>query len=71
MKIDRVETAGRRVERFAEVSLSVWEMRHSYESRMKAVTPISLNNILNLKASLKHGTNSRTMDNSNIRRNIH
>jgi len=35
--LDRVETAGRRVERFAEVSLSVWEMRHSYEDRMKAV----------------------------------
>ena len=39
---DRVETAGRRVERFAEVSLSVWEMRHSYEDRMKAVTLLSL-----------------------------
>lgn len=35
---DRVETAGRRVERFAEVSLSVWEMRHSYEDRMKVVS---------------------------------
>lgn len=38
-KLDRVETAGRRVERFAEVSLSVWEMRHSYEHRMKNVPP--------------------------------
>jgi len=37
--LDRVETAGRRVERFAEVSLSVWEMRHSYEQRMTAVDP--------------------------------
>ena len=37
--LDKVETAGRRVERFAEVSLSVWEMRHSYEGRMKTVYP--------------------------------
>jgi len=38
--LDKVETAGRRVERFAEVSLSVWEMRHSYEARMKAVSSL-------------------------------
>src|SRR5271168_1431126 len=37
--LDKVETAGRRVERFAEVSLSVWEMRHSYEGRMRSVYP--------------------------------
>ena len=40
--VDRVETAGRRVERFAEVSLSVWEMRHSYEDRMKSVIPLPI-----------------------------
>jgi len=39
--LDKVETAGRRVERFAEVSLSVWEMRHSYEGRMSTVYPYS------------------------------
>jgi hypothetical protein len=40
--LDRVETAGRRVERFADVSLSVWEMRHSYEARMKAVPRLAV-----------------------------
>ncbi|ORZ08651.1 calponin homology domain-containing protein [Absidia repens] len=32
--LDKVETAGRRVAKFAEVIVSVWQMRHDYERRV-------------------------------------
>lgn len=33
--MDQVETAGRRLQKFADVMRSVWEMSHDYESRVK------------------------------------
>ncbi|CAM0139645.1 unnamed protein product [Umbelopsis sp. WA50703] len=35
--LDKVETAGRRVAKFAEVMASVWEMQNDYERRLMAV----------------------------------
>ncbi|SAM05114.1 hypothetical protein [Absidia glauca] len=35
--LDKVETAGRRVAKFAEVMASVWQMRHDYEQRVLAL----------------------------------
>lgn len=35
--LDRIETAGRRVEKFVEVMQSAWEMQHNYEKRMAEV----------------------------------
>lgn len=35
--LDKVETAGRRVAKFAEVMASVWQMRHDYERRVLAL----------------------------------
>ncbi|KAL1923793.1 uncharacterized protein VTP21DRAFT_8773 [Calcarisporiella thermophila] len=35
--LDKVETAGRRVAKFAEVMQSVWEMQHDYERRVLAL----------------------------------
>ena len=37
--LDRIETAGRRVEKFVEVMQGAWEMQHGYEKRMAAVSP--------------------------------
>lgn len=34
MVIDEFETAGRRVAKFADVLVSVWEMEHQYELRV-------------------------------------
>lgn len=36
--LDRIETAGRRVEKFVEVMQSAWEMQHNYEKRMTEVS---------------------------------
>ncbi|RUP22568.1 hypothetical protein BC936DRAFT_139078 [Jimgerdemannia flammicorona] len=36
--LDKVETAGRRVAKFAEVMNSVWEMQHDYERRVLGVS---------------------------------
>ncbi|CAG8834587.1 4663_t:CDS:2, partial [Racocetra persica] len=33
--LDKIETAGRRVSKFAEVMQSVWDMEHDYERRVK------------------------------------
>lgn len=47
MIIDEFETAGRRVAKFADVLVSVWEMEHQYELRVcevqtcKCLTQIS------------------------------
>ncbi|ORX54534.1 hypothetical protein DM01DRAFT_1335671 [Hesseltinella vesiculosa] len=35
--LDKVETAGRRVQKFAEVVQSVWQMRNDYERRVRAL----------------------------------
>lgn len=35
--LDKVETAGRRVEKFADTLRSAWVMRHDYEQRMNAL----------------------------------
>ena len=35
--LDRIETAGRRVEKFVEVMQGAWDMQHGYEKRMAAV----------------------------------
>ena len=35
--LDRIETAGRRVEKFVEVMQSAWDMQHNYEKRMTEV----------------------------------
>lgn len=37
-EIDEFETAGRRVAKFADVLVSVWEMKHYYEERVIAVS---------------------------------
>ena len=63
-KIDRVETAGRRVERFAEVSLSVWEMRHSYEHKMKAVLNILLRWLIIVTG--EYGTSAERVDRGDV-----
>lgn len=44
--LDRIETAGRRVEKFVEVMQSAWDMQHNYEKRMTEVghTPSSPQN---------------------------
>ncbi|KAL7269350.1 alpha-actinin [Rhizina undulata] len=34
-QLDRIETAGRRVEKFVEVMQGAWEMQHNFEKRMK------------------------------------
>ena len=36
--LDKVETAGRRVEKFAETLQSAWSMQHDYEKRMNSLT---------------------------------
>jgi hypothetical protein len=35
--LDRIETAGRRVEKFVEVMQSAWDMQHNFEKRMTEV----------------------------------
>ncbi|KAF8443488.1 calponin homology domain-containing protein [Terfezia claveryi] len=35
--LDRIETAGRRVEKFVEVMQGAWDMQHGYEKRMTAL----------------------------------
>jgi len=36
-QLERIETAGRRVEKFVEVMQGAWEMQHGYEKRMTEV----------------------------------
>lgn len=36
-QLDRIETAGRRVEKFVEVMQDAWDMQHNYERRMAEV----------------------------------
>jgi len=44
--LDRIETAGRRVEKFVEVMQGAWDMQHGYEKRMAAVRTLMLTSIL-------------------------
>lgn len=39
-QLERIETAGRRVEKFVEVMQGAWEMQHGYEKRMAEVYPL-------------------------------
>lgn len=45
--LDRIETAGRRVEKFVEVMQGAWEMQHGYEKRMASVRSRHLHAVTN------------------------
>ncbi|BFZ59316.1 alpha-actinin [Saitoella coloradoensis] len=54
--LDKVETAGRRVENFIQMIMSAWEMQSSYESRMRA--------LLSVISSIQSHWSTSTFDNS-------
>ncbi|RUS25259.1 hypothetical protein BC938DRAFT_472411 [Jimgerdemannia flammicorona] len=64
--LDKVETAGRRVAKFAEVMNSVWEMQHDYERRVLGSGNARASTVRTRMPSARHPSSSRTRTRTNV-----